>query len=394
MESLQITQSKGRNLPKSHRPYIDKYFLRANEILKAEGINPWVRAQVFIRKGPGRVYGVDEALDIFNTYSPLVKNGGRVYALKEGANYNSKDTLMLIEARIQDIIELETMYLGVLSAETTKANDGHGVDLEQVTNNTKKIVKLVSGRPVHYFGARHWRYDEDAAITRAAYEGGATGASTDIGAETFGQKGNGTIPHASENIKAWQHGYENAVVESTKSFDKIMNSSIPRIALIDYANREIDDSIATANALEGRLYAVRVDTCGENIAQGAIDGDKKYWEGHGVTVSGVKSLREALDNKGHEDVKIILTSGFGNDKKVEAFLEGEQKYGMKLFDGLGVGGLYEARMATMDLVAIGNTLDDMTPMSKIGREYNPNPKLELRLGGKNENNFLECRYSI
>jgi len=24
-----------------------------------------------------------------------------------------------------------------------------------------------------YFGARHWRYDEDADITRAAYEGGA-----------------------------------------------------------------------------------------------------------------------------------------------------------------------------------------------------------------------------
>ena len=56
------------NLPTDHKPFADKYFLRANEILKAENLNPWVRAQVFIRKGPGKVYGVDEALAILEKY--------------------------------------------------------------------------------------------------------------------------------------------------------------------------------------------------------------------------------------------------------------------------------------------------------------------------------------
>jgi len=53
--------------------------------------------------------------------------------LNEGAHYESKETLMLIEAHVQDIVELETMYLGVLSAQTKKANDHRGVDLEEVT---------------------------------------------------------------------------------------------------------------------------------------------------------------------------------------------------------------------------------------------------------------------
>ena len=39
------------NLPEDYKPYTDKYFLYANQILKAEGLNPFVRAQIFIRKG-------------------------------------------------------------------------------------------------------------------------------------------------------------------------------------------------------------------------------------------------------------------------------------------------------------------------------------------------------
>jgi nicotinate phosphoribosyltransferase len=370
-----------QTLPQTHEGFADKYFLRANEILKAEELNPWVRAQVFIRKGPGKVYGIDEALNILDTYSPLVENGGKVYSLREGDKYNPKDTLMVIEAPIQDIVELETMYLGVLAAETTKANDNHEVNLNQVKENMRKVVEAAEGKPVSYFGARHWRFDEDAAIARAAYEGGATSASTDVGAATFNEKGIGTIPHALENIMAWKYGYENAVVESTKAFNKVIDPRVPRIALIDYANKEVDDSVATARALEGRLSAVRIDTCGENLAQGSVKGDRKYWEGNGVTITGTKAVRDGLDNAGYEDVKIVLTSGFGKVEKVKAFIEAEKQCG-RLFDSLGVGGIYEARMSTMDIVAVGDNPFNLTPMAKVGREYRPNPNLELRLGGR------------
>ena len=366
-------------LPKSHRPYTDKYFLRTNEIIKAEGLNPYVRAQVFIRKGPGIVEGIDEAVSILETYSELQKNGGHVYTLGEGAQYSAKETVMVIEGHIQDLVELETMYLGVISAETTKANDEAGPNIEQAQKNMQAVVDAAKGRPVSYFGARHWRFDEDAEIAKAAYKGGATSCSTDNGAAYAQQKGIGTIPHALENIFAWKYGVEHAVAKATEAFDKHIAKEVPRIALIDYANREISDTIATANALEGKLAAVRVDTCGENVAQGGIaEHGKPFWGGTGVTISGVYELRKALDNSGHENVDIILTSGFGNPEKVKAFVDAEKELGVKLFDALGVGGIFKARFATMDIVAVGKDKDSMKPMSKIGRGYQPNEKLVQR----------------
>ncbi len=374
------------NLPPSHEPYTDKYFLRSRQILGAECHNPFVRAQVFIRKGPGRVHGIDEAVAIIEAYSDLARNGGRVFALREGASYATKETLMLIEGRIQDIIELETMYLGVLSAETTLANDGHGIDLDFVTQNMATVAAAAKGRLVSYFGARHWRYDMDAAIARAAFDGGASSCSTDIGAMAVGQEGVGTIPHALENIYAWYAGYDNAVVEATLAFDRVIDPSVPRIALIDYANREIDDAIAVADALEGRLAAVRVDTCGENVMQGAAatesHPDAAYRFGTGVTISGVHALRSSLDAAGHSDVGIILTSGFGDVRKVEAFVRAERELGKRLLDSLGVGGVYSARFATMDIVAVGKDEHHLEPMAKVGRRYAPNPRLELVLGGE------------
>jgi len=336
-------------------------------------------------------------------FSELKAHGGKVFALPERAQYRPKETLMVIEGPMQDIIARETLYLGALSAATTRLNDHvRKVDLAAAEENMRKVVELAGGRPVSYFGARHWSYTEDPAIAYAAYKGGATSCSTDAGAATFGQVGQGTIPHALENIYAWKHGKENAVVEATLAFDRVIDPEVPRIALIDYNNRELDDSVAVADALEGRLYAVRVDTCGENVAQGALisprceeaeawkaqgislpsedSPEARFWYGTGVTVTGVYALRRALDQFGHKDVKIILTSGFGDPAKVQAFVDAEKKLGVKLFDALGVGGIYKpCRMATMDIVAVGETEDTMTPISKVGRPYNPNPRLTRML---------------
>lgn len=387
-------------LPERFEPYSDKYFLRTHEILEREGLNPWVRAQVFIRKGPGEVAGIDEALAMIDKYTSLRENGGRVYALQEGSSYSPKETLMVIEGPIQDIIALETLYLGALSAETTRINEGTAtVDLKAAQDNMRRVVELVGGRPVSYFGARHWTYREDAAIAFAAYQGGASSCSTDAGAETVGQKGQGTIPHALENIYAWKYGKANAVVEATLAFDRVIGREVPRVALIDYNNRELDDAVATADALGERLAAVRVDTCGENIAQGALISstcmesdawrraglplppdsapEARFWYGTGVTVTGVYALRKALDQAGHQNVKIILTSGFGDPAKVQAFIDAEKALGVRLFDALGVGGIFKpCRMATMDIVAVGDSADALMPISKVGRPYNPNARLE------------------
>ncbi len=385
-------------LPESARPYADKYFLNTEEILKSEGLNPWVRAQVMIRKGPGEVGGITEALAQVVKYSDFARNGGRAFALSDGDSYNSSETLLVLEGRIQDIVALETMYLGVISAESTLLTEGkNSIDLEEVKTRMTKVCDTAEGRPVIYFGARHWRYDEDRAISSAAFEGGASAASTDAGASSVGKVGIGTIPHVLENIYAWKVGREAAVVEATKAFDRVIDREVPRIALIDYANREISDSLATANALRGRLHGVRVDTCGENIAQGALtsgngpeaaimraqglnfprdeDADSKYWYGSGVTISGVFALRQALDCAGYEKVQIVLSSGFGSANKVAAFVRAEKILGIKLFDSLGVGGVYDSRSAKMDIVRVGNSAEDWREVSKVGRKERLNPRL-------------------
>jgi len=387
-----------KELPESHEPYTDKYFLRAKKILVEEGINPWVRGQVFIRNGPGKAYGIDEAIAIIDKYSKLNEHGGKIYALEEGADYSASETLMLIEGPIQDIIDLETMYLGVISAETTKKNEGYNIDLEDVTRKMAAVVEAAKGRPVSYFGARHWRYDEDAAIAGAAFKGGAKSTSTDMGAAVIGEKGMGTIPHVLENVMAWKYGKDDAVLEALLAFDNVIEKDVPRIPLIDYNNREMDDTLRAAETLGDRLYGIRIDTCGENLAQGAqknkhefeaLTGmkieipteDEKYWFGNGVTVSGVYALRKALNDNGYEDVKTILSSGFGDARKVEAFTRAEEIIGIQLYHMLGVGGVFHSRHSKMDIVAVGETADSMVPISKVGRQYNPNPRLKLRYGG-------------
>jgi len=262
----------------------------------------------------------------------------------------------------------------------------------------RRIVELSDGRPVSYFGARHWRYQEDEAISRAAFRGGAVGASTGIGAATVGKIPQGTIPHILENIMAYSYGTDRAVVEATRAFDRIIAPEIPRIALIDYANKEIDDTCRVVTALGERLFGIRIDTCGENVSQGAVaslesaeaslwraagrplptkdDPALSYWIGKGVTVTGVYGVRAALKAVGREDLHIVLTSGFGNPEKVRAFVEAEKILGIPLFDSLGVGGVFHpCRVATMDVVAVGDSLATLKPLSKAGRSYRSNPRL-------------------
>jgi nicotinate phosphoribosyltransferase len=358
-------------------------------------LNPYVRAQVFIRKGPGVVMAMDEALKFIDQNSDLVKNGGKVYALNDGDEYSSKETQMIIEGNIQDFVTLETCYLGILSSGVTKLNDNVDVDLDDVTVRTRAVVNRVGDRPVLYFGARHWHYERDAEIAKAAFDGGAVAASTDVGAETFGGVGVGTIPHVLENVYAYKFGKDRAVVEATKAFDKHIDVQVPRVALIDYNNKEIDDALACCEEVDS-LSGVRVDTCGENVMQGAYrqepedlqevfgrdiaipEKDKKFWFGNGVNISGVYALKKALNDNGYENIDVVLTSGFGKVEKVDAFRRAEELLEMKLFDGIGAGTFFHSRAATMDVVGVYDK-GDWKAMSKVGREFSGNDRLELRL---------------
>ncbi len=357
------------NLPEDHKPYTDKYFIRTKEILEKDNLNPWVKIQVFIRKGPGKIYGIEEAIAIIEKYSKLKEHGGHVYALEEGSDYDSKETLMIIEGPYLDFAELETMYLGVISAETTKRNDNVDINLDNIEERVKRL-KDITKRPIVYMGARHWRYDKDKEISHTALKGGADDCSTNIGANTVDKTGVGTMPHALILIYGWKYGKERGTVEAAKAFDKYIDPGVKRIVLIDTFNREITDVKEVAKELGDKLYGIRIDTCGESLGEGCIEGNEKHVNSKGVTTALVYNLRKTLEEIGRSDVKIVASSGFASEEKCKRFIEWELENNKKTFDLTGVGQVFHSRAATADIVEI-----EGEKISKKGREYKPNEKL-------------------
>jgi hypothetical protein len=58
-------------------------------------------------------------------------------------------------------------------------------------------------------------------------------------------------------------------------------------------------------------------------------------------------------------VKIVLSSGFSNPEKVKAFNSGEFVYKRQLYDAIGAGFLDGVRTSTADIVAVGETADEV-----------------------------------
>lgn len=365
--------------------YTDKYFTRSRQILEKEGINPIVRYQVFARKD-GTVKGVDEAVSFVKD---MVGDKATIYALNDGDDYTKGEALMKIEGHVQDLVELETVYLSIISDALTEKT----IDMNKIRKNAREVVQAAEGKPVFYFGARHFHWSLDEEISGICEEEGFAGCSTDVGAKAWNAEGIGTIPHALIlSYAAYMHenGIKgNPTVEAVKGFDKYIDSEVPRIDLIDTFNREIDDSIASAEAIDD-LAGVRIDTAGENYSQGSeditlpdLDVDEKYIRGTGVTIAGVWALRRALDESGHENIYITVSSGF-NSEKTKAFVAADkvykEMYGKSLFDAVGTGSLLPGiTMATSDIVAYFNTTEQKwIEHAKTGRGEKPSDWLTMK----------------
>jgi len=96
---------------------------------------------------------------------------------------------------------------------------------------------------------------------------------------------------------------------------------------------------------------------------------KSYYKTNGVSIEGVSKIEICLRIL-DQGTKIILSSGFGNPEKVKAFLEAEKELGVKLFDALGVGGVFPSRMATMDIIEV-----EGKEIHKVGRKPMSNNRL-------------------
>jgi nicotinate phosphoribosyltransferase len=129
-------------------------------------------------------------------------------------------------------------------------------------------------------------------LDRAAYIGGFDGVSSLKGAEIIGEKPVGTMPHAlmimfGDQVKAW------------KAFDELISPDVPRVALVDTYYDEKMEAIMAAEALQDKLYGVRLDTPGSR---------------RGNFVDIIREVRWELDVRGYKTVKIFVSGGLDEEK--------------------------------------------------------------------------------
>ena len=327
--------------------YTDAYFLRSEEILNGDNHHPRVLMQIFPRANVV-LCGVDETIAMLKKCS-FNPDNLVIHALHDGDEVEEWETIMTIEGDYADFAHLETLYLGALARQS------------RIATNVRKVIKAANGKPVLFFPARYDIYQTQESDGYAAKIGGLTGFSTDANAKACNGKGLGTIPHAL--IAA----YNGDTVAATVAFDKYVDPSIARIALVDFDNDCVNTSLAVARKLGKKLVGVRLDTSGSMV-------DKSLWtqigtfKPTGVCKELVCNVRKALDAEGFNHVKIIVSGGF-DAARVAAFEEmgvpvDTYAVGSSFFDG--------NINFTADIVKV-----DGKDCAKAGRRYNPNPRLEL-----------------
>jgi nicotinate phosphoribosyltransferase len=335
--------------------YTDAYFNHAKRLLEERGRHPRVTMQVF-QKHDSVLGGVDEAIAVLKQCSGHMKPAGwelgwnelEVHALHEGDEVAPWETVMTIEGDYSLFAHLETVYLGCMGRRTL------------VMRNVREVVEAADGKPILFFPARHDHWLVQTGDGWAAHVAGAIGVSTDAQASWWGGRGVGTVPHAL--IAAYDGDTVAAAREFAERFSDEMNVTV----LVDFDNDSVRTSLDVADALGDDLWGVRLDTS-ERIVDRALWHDMGEFPPTGVTPLLVQRVRNALDEAGHERVKIVASGGF-DSAKIREF----EELGAPV-DSYGVGSslLRGQNDFTADVVRV-----EGHDCAKAGRSYRPNPRLE------------------
>jgi len=340
--------------------YSDTYFNRVREILERDHRHPRVLMQVFNKKD-AVLCGIDEAIAILRLCAGRTIAGGRwesawdaldVRALYDGDRIGPYETVLTIEGDYASFAHLETDYLGVLARRT------------KVATNTSAVVAAANGKNVLFFPARFDHHLVQTGDGYAAYVSGALGVSTDAQAEWWGSRGTGTVPHGL--IAA----YGGDTVLAVRKFAEHIDPSVNVIALVDFDNDCVATSLAVARALGRRLWGVRIDTA-ETLVDESLWHEMGTFNPTGVNPALVLNVRRALDAAGFAWVKIIVSGGF-DAEKIRAF----ESRAIPV-DAYAVGSaLFQGRFDFTADIALAEKDGAMVECHKVGRPYNPNPRLD------------------
>jgi nicotinate phosphoribosyltransferase len=333
--------------PDEIRRYTDSYFTRAKVTCAHADNNPRVLYQVFQRSDVV-LCGVKQAMELLGQTSSEVE----VEGLTDGDHVAPLESVLHIGGPAQELFELETIYLGLLSRMT------------RVATNVRAAVEAANGKPVLFFPARFDVSEVQECDGYAARIGGALGASTPAGAEAFGTPAVGTMPHAL--IAA----FKGDTVAATLALAEATPER-PIWALVDFENDSARTSVEVFKVLKERgmkLDGVRLDT-----AAGLVDKAVQQ-AGHefpGVNTLLVEIVRRCLNEAGGKDVKIAVSGGF-NPKKIRDF---ERAGATVDVYAVGEHAFQSSTPFTSDVV--GYYLDaQFIHCAKVGREYRPNSRMK------------------
>ena len=374
-----------------------------------------VEMQWFTRRpGTTLVVGVDKALtmlrhctgyfngeDFVNTSNQL-----EVEAVHDGTvvisdgNPLNVHPVIRVRGRYRDFAILETATLGIL----TRAS--------RVATNVYETLIAAGGKPMLFFPARFdvhevqaadgyayniavQRFNMDYANTLGPF------VSTDAQGDWWGGYGGGTVAHAAIA------SFLGDTAEAMLAFSDVLPASIPRIALVDFNNDSVGDSLLVCRKMFDRfralteagkveeagryiLYGVRLDTSGSLRDVSVLPiGDPLL--DLGVNPRLVFNVRQALDAAWESwdlpaewrarareycrGVRIVVSGGF-NPEKIRRFERLSvpvdiYAVGSSLFDNHGP----TVTDYTADVVRVkvgGRWID----MAKVGRKALDNPDLE------------------
>jgi nicotinate phosphoribosyltransferase len=245
----------------------DVYFVRTEEILAADNLNPLVTMEVTAGSLPDDWAVFCGLGDVVTLLAGLPVT---VDAMPEGTVFCSNEPVLQITGKYRDFCRYETAILGFLC------------HASGIASAAAHIKLAAAGRPIYSFGSRRQHPAIAAMIERAAWIGGVDGVSNTCAPE--GIPVVGTMPHAfvmcyPKPEDAW------------RAFDRHAPKEIPRIMLCDTFCDEKSESLRAA---ECGATAVRLDT-------------PRSRRGNMRAI--IEEVRWELDARGHKDVKIFLSGG-------------------------------------------------------------------------------------
>lgn len=252
----------------------DVYFYRTVEVLKAKGLDKYVRLEVRTTSLPEKwpwaiLSGIEEVAELLKGMRVKVK------AMPEGTFFRADEPVLLIEGQYTDFAVMETAVLGLLC------------QASGIATKAARCRKAAGNKMLVSFGARRMHPGLAPMIERSAFIGGFDGVAVVKSAELIGEKPVGTMPHslillAGDSVKAF------------KLFDEVIDKKVRRVALIDTLVDEKFEAVRLAEEMGEKLYGVRLDTPGSRKGNMRQILDEVRWE---------------LDLRGYQKVKLFLSGG-------------------------------------------------------------------------------------